>query len=70
MRAQELALMRTEKHTKSLLVSNSGGFDTNPTFTINGCIVSISSAPECTDKPIIAVKEILLSAYRTRVRSN
>jgi hypothetical protein len=35
-------------------------------FIINGCAVSVSAA-EGTDDPINAVKEILLSAYRTRI---
>lgn len=35
-------------------------------FIINGCAVSITSTPKSTDEPIKAVKEILLSAYRTR----
>ena len=35
-------------------------------FIINGCSVSFTSYARNTDEPIKAVKEILLSAYRTR----
>jgi len=36
-------------------------------FIINGCSVSFSSNVKGTDEPIKAVKEILMSAYRTRI---
>jgi hypothetical protein len=36
-------------------------------FIIDGCAVSISSTPKGTDEPMKTVKEILLSAYRTRI---
>jgi hypothetical protein len=35
-------------------------------FVINGCTVSVSSSNK-TDEPIKAVKEILLSSYRSRI---
>ena len=39
---------------------------TNIPFVINGCTVSFSSNKR-TDDPIEAVKEILLTAYRSRI---
>jgi len=39
-------------------------------FIINGCAVSITSSAKNTDEPLIAVKEILLSAYRSRIASS
>ena len=36
-------------------------------FIINGCAVSVSSSAKGTDDLIVAVKEILLSAYRKRI---
>ncbi|MEA4894689.1 MAG: hypothetical protein VB064_05455 [Oscillospiraceae bacterium] len=35
-------------------------------FIIDGCSVSISSSPKGTDDPLKTVREILLSAYRTK----
>ena len=35
-------------------------------FVINGCTVSFSSTVKGTDEPIKAIKEILLSTYRTK----
>lgn len=35
-------------------------------FTINGCTVSFTSSGKGSDDSIKAVKEILLSAYRTK----
>ena len=36
-------------------------------FAINGCTVSFTSSDSNTDEPIKAVKEILMSAYRSRI---
>jgi len=41
--------------------------NSSTSFVINGCVISFSSATKSTDEPIKAVKEILLSVYRTRV---
>lgn len=35
-------------------------------LVIDGCAVSITSSPKGTDDPLKAVREILLSAYRTK----
>lgn len=40
--------------------------DTPVSFIINGCAVSFSSNAKNTGEPIKAIKEILLSAYRTK----
>ena len=34
-------------------------------FIINGCTVSVTATPNTTTDPILAIKEILLSSYRT-----
>jgi len=36
-------------------------------FIINGCVVSFSSNAKDADEPITTAKNILLSAYRTKV---
>ena len=41
--------------------------DTGMPVIINGCAVSFSSSPKGADEAIKTVKEILLSAYRTRI---
>ena len=41
--------------------------NTGISFVINGCAVSCTSKVKGTDEPLAAVKEILLSAYRTRM---
>ena len=42
------------------------GHNTVIPFSINGCAVSFTSNANSTNEPLAAVKEILLSAYRTR----
>lgn len=40
--------------------------ETDLSLVIDGCSVSISSSPKGTDEPLKTVREILLSAYRTK----
>lgn len=42
------------------------GRETDLSFFIGGCSVSISSSPKGVDDPLKTVREILLSAYRTK----
>lgn len=39
---------------------------TNLSLVIHGCAVSITSTPDGTHDPLVTVKEILLTAYRTK----
>ena len=40
--------------------------ETDLSLVINGCTVSITSSPKGSDDPLKTVREILLSAYRTK----
>lgn len=40
--------------------------ETDLSLVIDGCAVSITSSPKGTDEPLTTVREILLSAYRTK----
>jgi len=66
MQTQNISVMQTSGQVGP----KSGNIERNRSntmlFIINGCAVSVSVA-EGTDDPINAVKEILLSAYRTRI---
>jgi len=66
MTAQQKMNMRTSGQ----LVPKPNGMkhNQNPTtpFLIGGCSVSFTSTPKSTDETIKTVKEILLSAYRTK----
>jgi len=41
-----------------------------PDTLVNGCAVSISATPKETDEPLASVKEILMSAYNSKVRTS
>lgn len=46
--------------------STHGQSKTDLSLVVNGCAVFITSTPDGTHDPLVTVKEILLSAYRTK----
>ena len=60
--------VQTSSHDPNLKIIKSNHGTIIP-ISIDGCTVSFSSTPKETDESIKTVKDILLSAYRTKITS-
>ena len=67
MQPQRQANMQTSGQVGPKIISTNNHRDNVIPLTINGCTVSFTSNGKGANEPIKAVKEILMSAYRTRI---
>ena len=62
---EQLGLRTIGQNVQQLEQLRNNGKSTEP-FIINGCTISFSSANKVANDPMTTIKEILLSAYRTK----
>ena len=66
MKTRNIKMLTSEPHIAPKFFNADNDREAVTPFIIDGCVVSLSSTPENADNVIQKVKEILLSAYRTK----